>query len=246
MDKINEHIDLINKQVAISKTDLITGEEIEGATLIVKDDEGNIVDEWISTKEVHYVKGLEEGKHYQLIEITSPYGYEIAETVDFTVTKEKVNELIEMKDKPILLVNIQINKLDADTKMPIIDNYFEFGIYEDEECTKLIKKATTDISNGTAIFEDLKYGTYFIKEDIAPSKYQLLDKIIKLEINDEGVFVDNEKLEKEDDVYGFEYYNTKIPDIQTGNETNYVLLMSLAIISLIGICASIIILRKNN
>ena len=34
--------------VKISKTDITTGEELEGATLQVIDENGNIVDEWIS------------------------------------------------------------------------------------------------------------------------------------------------------------------------------------------------------
>lgn len=48
--------------VEISKTDITGDKELEGAKLSVLDKDGNIIDEWISTKEPHIVKGLEEGK----------------------------------------------------------------------------------------------------------------------------------------------------------------------------------------
>ena len=142
-EKVNQKVTMTDKIVDVSKTDITNGEEIEGAKLIVKDEDGNIVDEWQSTKEVHHVKGLEEGKKYTLTEITAPYGYEIAETIEFTVSFEKINELIEMKDMPILKI-IKVQKLDSSTNRNIINNYFEFGLYEDAECTKLITKVSAN------------------------------------------------------------------------------------------------------
>ena len=80
---------MIDKIVEVIKTDFVTGEEIEGAELQVVDENGNIIDEWISTKEPHKVRGLKENKTYKLIEIMSPYGYEIAEEIVFTVSEDK-------------------------------------------------------------------------------------------------------------------------------------------------------------
>ena len=73
MDKETQKVIMIDKKVDITKTDLTNDEEIEGAELIVTDEEGNIIDEWISTKEPHHVSGLEENKTYVLIEKTAPY-----------------------------------------------------------------------------------------------------------------------------------------------------------------------------
>ena len=61
--KETQDIVLIDKRVEITKTDLVTGDEIEGAELQVIDENGNIIDEWISTKEPHKVTGLEENKN---------------------------------------------------------------------------------------------------------------------------------------------------------------------------------------
>ena len=72
-DKETQHLELIDKIVDVKKTDMVNGEEVEGAELIVTDENGNEVDRWISTKEPHHVVGLEEGKKYILTELTAPY-----------------------------------------------------------------------------------------------------------------------------------------------------------------------------
>lgn len=242
-DKETQKIEMIDKVVTISKTDLVTGKELPGAELEVKDEDGNIIDKWISTDTSHNVTGLEEGKKYTLTEVTCPYGYEIAETIEFEVTADKETQVIEMKDMPILKT-IKVIKADSDTKETIKAN-FKFGIYEDPECTKLIKEVKSDKENGIAVFEDLRYGTYYIKETKAPNGYQLSDKVVKIEINDKGTFADGELLEDNESVCEFTYYNKLIPKIHTGNEMNYVIIIVSIVISLLGITTGIVVLKKK-
>lgn len=158
-----QKVTMIDKLVDVIKTDVVSGEEIEGAELVVTDENGNEIDRWISSKEPHHVKGLEEGKKYFLEEKTCPYGYEIAEKQEFIVSLDKETQRIEMKDMPILK-SVQVEKIDKDTGEHIKSNKFTFGIYEDEECTKLIKIAGANEFEGTALFDNLRYGTYYIKE----------------------------------------------------------------------------------
>ena len=244
-EKETQEVVMIDKILEVTKTDLVNGEEVEGAELIVTDEAGNIIDEWISTKEPHKVSGLEEGKTYTLTEKKSPYGYEVAESITFTVSTNKETQIVEMKDMPILK-SVRVEKVDKDTGEHIKSNKFTFGIYEDEACTKLIKEVGANTDNGTALFDNLRYGTYYIKELKAPLGYKLSDQVVKIEINDKGVFADGISLEETDGVYSFEYYNSLLPLIQTGNETNYILLGSLAVISLIGIVGGIILLKKKH
>ena len=247
LDKETQHLELVDKIVDVTKTDMVNGEEVEGAELVVTDEEGNEIDKWISGKEPHHVIGLDEGKTYTLTEITCPYGYETAESITFTVTKDKETQLIEMKDMPILK-SVQVEKIDKDTGEHIKSNKFTFGIFEDEECTKLIKEAGANEFEGTALFEDLRYGTFYIKELKAPLGYKLSEQIVKIEINDKGVFADSVSLEEKEGIYSFEYYNSLLPVIQTGNETNYGLLLLVAAIAGIGIIGGTILLKrkKNN
>ena len=242
-DKETQKIVMIDKVVEVIKTDFITGQEIEGAELQVVDEDGNIIDEWVSTKEPHKIKGLEENKKYKLIEKTAPYGYELTEEIEFTVTTDKETQKIEMKDMPILKT-IKVIKADSETKETIKAN-FKFGIYEDQECTKLIKEVKSDKDNGTVSFEDLRYGTYYIKETEAPKGYQLSDKIVKIEINDKGTFADGELLEDKDSICTFTYYNKLIPKVQTGNEMNYAILIGSIIISLLEVTAGIVVLKRK-
>ena len=246
-DKETQHLEMIDKIVDVTKTDMVNGEEVEGAELVVTDEEGNEIDKWISTKEPHHVIGLEEGKTYTLTETTCPYGYETAESITFTVTTEKETQLIEMKDMPILK-SVQVEKIDKDTGEHIKSNKFTFGIFEDEECTKLIKEAGANEFEGTALFEDLRYGTFYIKELKAPLGYKLSDQVVKIEINDKGVFADGVSLEETEGIYSFVYYNSLLPAVQTGNETNYALLLGIAAIATVGIIGGTILLKrkKNN
>ena len=242
-DKETQKIVMIDKVVEVIKTDFITGQEIEGAELQVVDEDGNIIDEWVSTKEPHKIKGLEENKKYKLIEKTAPYGYELTEEIEFTVTTDKETQKIEMKDMPILKT-IKVIKADSETKETIKAN-FKFGIYEDPECTKLIKELKSDKDSGTVSFEDLRYGTYYIKETEAPKGYQLSDKIVKIEISDKGTFADGELLEDKDSICTFTYYNKLIPKVQTGNEMNYAILIGSIIISLLEVTAEIFELKRK-
>lgn len=242
-EKKNEHIEMIDKIVLISKTDLVTGEELPGAELVVTDEDGNEIDRWISGETPHQVIGLEEGKDYVLTEITCPYGFEQAESINFTVTTDKETQLVEMKDMPILK-NIKIVKKDIDTQEVIKDD-FKFGIFEDAECTKLIKEIESDKENGTVTFENLRYGKFFIKETQAPNNYQLSDEILKIEINDQGIFINGQVFDEADSTVTFTYYNRRIPEIQTGNELNYALLGTNLIISLAGIITGIVMIKRK-
>ena len=83
----------------IHKTDITTGNEIPGAKLQVIDSEGTVVEEWISQEKPHDIVALPDGK-YTLREITAPYGYEVAEDVEFEVKEDTVKCEVTMQDKP--------------------------------------------------------------------------------------------------------------------------------------------------
>ena len=211
-DKETQHLEMIDKLVEMSKVD-IAGEEIIGAKMQVFDEDNNLIDEWLSEKEPHKVRNLEETKKYKLIEITSPYGFEIAEEIEFVVTEDKNTQRIEMKDKPIL-TDVKLIKIDKETKEKIQDD-FVFGIYEDLECNKLIQEIKSNKEEASVLFEQLRYNTFYIKEIKCPKDYVLSDKVVKLEINDKGVFVDDIELSNEDGVYSFEFENQKMETPKT-------------------------------
>ena len=85
-------------EVEISKKDITNDKELPGAKLIIKDKDGKTVEEWISKEEPHNVN-LPAGS-YTLTEVTAPDGYEVAETIMFTVTDSMEVQHVTMYDSP--------------------------------------------------------------------------------------------------------------------------------------------------
>lgn len=52
----------------------------------------------------------------------------------------------------------------------------QFGIYKDANCTQLIDVVTTN-ANGYAVSTNVEFGTYYVKELVAPTGYSLNDKV---------------------------------------------------------------------
>lgn len=81
------------KVITISNKDAATGEGLPGAGIIIKNEKGEIVDNWVSDSIPHVIKNLSPG-NYMLIETMAPEGYELStETIEFTVEKDKHEKL---------------------------------------------------------------------------------------------------------------------------------------------------------
>ena len=100
--------------VKISKQDMTTGTELAGANLQVIDKDGNIVEEWISTNEPHYIEAkLIANEIYTLREITAPDGYNTAEDIEFTVNADGSVTEVVMKDSKIITTTPTVPTGDA-------------------------------------------------------------------------------------------------------------------------------------
>ena len=75
----------------VSKRDLTNDKELPGATLTIKDADGNIVESWVSTDTPHRVTGLHLGDAYTLTETRSADGYALADEITFRLL-QKVDE----------------------------------------------------------------------------------------------------------------------------------------------------------
>ena len=109
--------------VEITKSDITTGTELDGASLKVLDKDGNVVDEWTSVKDApHVIKRLVVGETYTLREEFAPYGYLKATDVEFTVEDNGDVQRVEMKDEVptgLLIINKKGEFLD---KVTLLDN----------------------------------------------------------------------------------------------------------------------------
>ena len=111
--KLTKEVENQPTESQFTKTDATTGEELEGAKLQIIDQDGNIVEEWISTKEPHVVYGLPEGT-YTLHEELPPYaeGYVSAEDIEFEVKEDGSETKVEMRDT---YSKVEISKTDLTT-----------------------------------------------------------------------------------------------------------------------------------
>ena len=75
----------------VSKRDLTNDKELPGATLSIKDSDGNVVESWVSTDTPHQVTGLHLGDAYTLTETRPADGYALADDITFRLL-QKVDE----------------------------------------------------------------------------------------------------------------------------------------------------------
>ena len=91
----------------IHKQDITTSKELEGAHLKITDEDGNIVDEWVSTTVAHSIKGLEVGKSYTLTETIAPANYKLAQSITFKVEDTGEVQKIVMYDELMPVKKVQ-------------------------------------------------------------------------------------------------------------------------------------------
>lgn len=148
----------------ISKTDVTGEKELEGATLIVTDEDDNVVNEWVSTKEPHTIEGLTAGKKYTLTEKISPAGYIIANSIEFTVNTDGTVTNVVMKDSTTKYSFIKV-----DDKGKAVENAVLQLLDKDG---RIIEEWITD-GNSHVIEGKLIVGeTYTLHEKEAPEGYE--------------------------------------------------------------------------
>ena len=173
--------------VELTKTDLTTGKELPGAHLKVIDEDGNVIEEWVSTDKAHVIKELTVGKSYTMTETKPADGYVTAESITFTVENTAEIQIQEMKDD---VTKVLISKQDiagkelSGAKLTILD-----------EDGKVVESWTS--TEEAHYIEMLPIGKYTLREETAPEGY-LVAKDVEFEVKDTAevqkvVMVDEEK-----------------------------------------------------
>lgn len=99
-------------RVSVSKVDITDEEEIEGAKIQILDNDGEIVEEWVSEKEPHMIEYLPVGD-YILHEEAAPQGYVVVSDVEFAVEETGEIQKVQMKDERPM-GRLCVNKTDAE------------------------------------------------------------------------------------------------------------------------------------
>ena len=164
--------------VRISKVDLADGEELEGATIQILDSEGNVVEEWVSTKETHVVEGLKVNEEYTLKETVAPDGYIIAKQITFTIDEEgnittTGTTTVDSDGNTIILVEnektkVIIAKVDITTGEELPGASLQVIDSEGKVVEEWISTTEWHVIEGLRINEE-----YTLKEVVAPEGYEL-------------------------------------------------------------------------
>lgn len=183
----------LERNATIIKIDSITKQPVAGATLVVKDSEGNVIEEFVTTTEPHKLTDLEDGT-YTVEETKAPAGYEITDEIyEFTVDKDHRDVTVTIENTPIeKLVNIL--KVDAATGNPLAGATL---VVKDSEGNVIEEFVTTEEPH---TITGLKDGEYTVEETKAPEGYKKSDEIYKFTISDETptalvIFENNEIVE---------------------------------------------------
>lgn len=162
--------------VELKKSDLTTGDELPGAHLKVTDEDGNVVDEWVSTEEAHVIKELVVGKTYTMTETKPADGYVTAESIEFTIENTAEIQKHEMKDD---VTKVQISKTDITgdqeipgAKLTILD-----------ENDQVVESWTS--TEEPHYLEKLPIGRYTLREEQAPKGF-ILTADVSFEVKDTG------------------------------------------------------------
>lgn len=166
-------------KVKISKKDITTGEELPGATLQIVDENGNVVEEWVSSSEPHFIKSvLLAGAKYTFHETVAPDGYVISNDVEFTVSENGTVDIVVMQDDT---TKVKISKKDITTgeelpgaTLQIIDE--NGNIIEEWVSTNEPHMIEGKLIAGKE---------YTLKETMAPEGYEIANEI-KFTVNADG------------------------------------------------------------
>jgi uncharacterized surface anchored protein len=166
-------------KVQISKQDITNGKELAGATIQIIDKNGNVVDEWVSATEPHFIEGvLVAGEKYTLHETAAPNGYVIANDVEFTVSENGTVDIVVMQDDT---TKVQISKRDITTDKELAGATLQII---DENGNVIDEWVSTDEAH--FIEGKLIAGKeYTLRETIAPDGYEIANEI-KFTVNEDG------------------------------------------------------------
>lgn len=195
----NKNENGMDTEMWVSKRDLTNDEELPGATLAIKDMDGNIVTTWVSTDEPHRVTGLHFGESYTLTEIRAADGYALADNITFRLiqkTDEGGNPLEEcqvyyLTTKNILfwkwddwrllddatvimrddITKVQISKKDLTTKEELHGAELTLT---DEKGNEIDRWVSTDAPH---YMERLPAGKYTLTEVTAPDGYAIAERV---------------------------------------------------------------------
>ncbi len=193
-------------KISLKKTDAYSKEVLEGVPFVVKQNDKEIT-QGITNDQGTLTFNLVQNKTYDLYEeVYNGYVQKETQVLSFTVQEDGTvdktgNPTIQLTNTRIPGV-INVTKVDSAKKDKKLKGA-EFTLYTDVDCSKKVSQSfdgeklkdgygstlKTD-ENGQLSFNNLAWGTYYLKETKAPKGYKLNSSVYTITLNKSDTSVD--------------------------------------------------------
>lgn len=158
-------------RVEISKISALDGSLLPGAVLQLLDKNGNVVDEWTTTNEIHCLEAtLVAGETYTLHEVSAPAGYLLADDIEFTVSGNGDVDKLVMTD---MYTKVTIKKVSKANNEPLSGATLQVTTSSGKVIEEWVSDGSVHELNAALTAGD----SYILKEVKAPAGYYLADPV---------------------------------------------------------------------
>lgn len=175
----------IQGNIKLVKLDKDTRIPLEGAVFGVYDSDKKLVDTLTTNSKGEAMSKNHPSGSYTLKELTPPPGYQLSDVEYAAVLKPGENLVMVTADNTPLKGGFTVKKVDPENPDKKLEGavFAVYSSYEDAEKQENPVKEESITSKGTAVFSDLSYGTYFVREKEAPKGYELNERIFTVTVD---------------------------------------------------------------
>ena len=178
----------IQGNIKLIKVEKDTQTPLEGAVFGVYDSDRNLVDTLTTNSKGEAMSKRLSPKAYTLKELTPPPGYQLSDVEYNAVFIPGENLITVTAENTPLKGGFTVKKIDPQNPSAKLTGavFAAYTSYEDAEKQEKHIAEQTVSTEGTAIFSNLSYGTYFIRETKAPEGYELNNRIFTVTVDQQS------------------------------------------------------------
>ena len=175
----------IQGNIKLIKVDKDTRTPLEGAVFGIYDSSDILVDTLTTNSRGEAMSGNLRPGRYILKELEPPRGYQLSDTPYEAELTQENNLITVTAENTPLRGGFTVRKTDPkDPDKKLTGAEFNvYASYEDAEKQQNSVAVQTVGQEGTAVFSELAYGTYFVRETKAPGGYELNNRIFTVTVD---------------------------------------------------------------
>ncbi len=244
-------------QIQIKHIDTVSKDSIEGARFELIDKDGRVIDEWESQINNHMIKGLTPSESYTIKQIFAPKGYLKMSDVSIKV-EDYMNDKIIVTANERVKGQVVLNVVDKNTQEPLTNveyvlkdiygnileilktdkngqaksQHYDIATYTNGQYNKAIQYILVENKTIHSYEKDLQ--KYIIEFEYADDKTNIINKKINIQkLKSATIQIEKPSNDKTD--YLDNNINHKKTLINTYDSTDFIIILLLAFMSIIGL-----------